>query len=69
MKKLIKYPAVFILIACLSFIFSCKKKSNDDAGGCPNCPSVTSISPKEAHGVILLQSLEKTLQPRHWMKL
>lgn len=49
MKTLLKYLALAILIVGLAFVFSCKKdsKNNND---CPNCPSVTSISPTKAHG-------------------
>ncbi|MBK8364307.1 MAG: IPT/TIG domain-containing protein [Bacteroidetes bacterium] len=40
----------FLLLLVIAGIFlnSCKKKDTDDE--CPNCPTVTAISPTSAHG-------------------
>ena len=40
----------FILFACMFFIvISSCKKDDSDSDDCPNCPSVTAISPAQAH--------------------
>ena len=49
MNTMLKYFISAILVVELIFIFSCKKDSTTSSD-CPNCPSVTSLSPSAGHG-------------------